>query len=277
MPKVTIGIPIFNEGAYIESTLMSALSQFKSYSDLEILISNNASTDDTFVKIINMIETHTFRDKVKIINHSDNIGAMNNFWNVFDQTDSELFMWLGGHDLLSQDFIKNGVNFLTSNPEYSMFSGHHLAIDENNDIEYKKIAYDFQSNNPFERYLLSILKLNNCYIFHSLFNRVHLLDYPRYNCPSEDHIIIGRLLWKGKLHQSTECAYMRRYFSNENRIEKENGGSYVTARNNISFFESYLTDIKKLSSSVPPNVRSQIIKTAGDLLFKRIGLPYINI
>ena len=62
----------------------------------------------------------------------------------------------------------------------------------------------------------------------------------------------------------------------ENRIEKENGGSYVTPRNNIIFFESYLTDIKILSSSVPPNVRSQMIKTAGDLLFKRLGLPFIT-
>ena len=275
MPKVTIGIPVFNESAYIESTLMSALSQFKSYSDLEIVISNNASTDDSFEKINEIIESHIFKNKAKIINQSENIGAANNFWNIFDRTDSELFIWLGGHDLLSEDFIKNGVNFLSANPEYSMFSGQHLAIDENNDIDDKNIPYDFTSNNPYERYLLSILKLNNCYIFHSLFNRAHLLDYPRYNCPSEDHIIIGRLLWKGKLHQSTNCAYMRRYFSNENRIEKENGGSYVTPRNNIIFFESYLTDIKILSSSVPPNVRSQMIKTAGDLLFKRLGLPFI--
>jgi glycosyltransferase involved in cell wall biosynthesis len=96
MPKVTIGIPVFNESAYIESTLMSALSQFKSYSDLEIVISNNASTDDSFEKINKIIESHIFKNKVKIINQSENIGAANNFWNIFDQTDSNCLVGLVG-------------------------------------------------------------------------------------------------------------------------------------------------------------------------------------
>ena len=45
MPKVSIGLPVFNGEKYIQNALISLLSQ--TFSDFELIISDNASTDST--------------------------------------------------------------------------------------------------------------------------------------------------------------------------------------------------------------------------------------
>ena len=44
-PTLTVGLPVFNGAKFIEASVESILSQ--SFSDLELIISDNASTDDT--------------------------------------------------------------------------------------------------------------------------------------------------------------------------------------------------------------------------------------
>ena len=44
-PRVTIGLPVYNGERFLEQTLDSLLAQ--SYTDFELIISDNASTDRT--------------------------------------------------------------------------------------------------------------------------------------------------------------------------------------------------------------------------------------
>ena len=43
--RIVIGIPAFNEAKYIKKCLMSAISQSYYSDDIEVLVSDNASTD----------------------------------------------------------------------------------------------------------------------------------------------------------------------------------------------------------------------------------------
>ena len=56
MAKIAIGIPAYNEEQFIAQTLVSAIQQFEHYSDLEILISDNNSEDETVSEIEKTIE-----------------------------------------------------------------------------------------------------------------------------------------------------------------------------------------------------------------------------
>jgi len=132
MPKITIGIPVFNEDLYISKTISSAISQFNSYDELEIIVSDNASTDKSLIEISNTIENSDHRKKIKLIRQKTNVGAAKNFWELFESTDSQYFMWLGAHDLLSEKFISNGIDFLSRTSDYSLFSGTHLSIITDN-------------------------------------------------------------------------------------------------------------------------------------------------
>ncbi len=274
MARLIIGIPCYNEEAHISSTLISAIQQLEVSADVGIFISDNASTDDTVEKIERILEaTPKFRERVFFQRHHEGIGAIANFWDTVDKTDSEFFMWLGGHDQLSRGYVSSGLRHMLDEPQTSMFCGQHVALAPNGNSAKQKVEYEFRQENPVERYLQSILQLDNCYVFHSMFRRADVANFGRPEVPSADHILISHLLWAGKLVQSNECFYRRRYFDSENRAQKVIQGDYVNGANNVAFFEAYLKDLTELAQRFPDEIRQAIVTQASSLLFQRFGLP----
>ena len=277
MPRLTIGIPVFNEEKHIEDTLRSAISQIKDFSDVEILISDNCSTDRTVLKIERVLAGFKDADRyVRLVKHGENLGSKFNFWYTFDDSDSEYFLCLGAHDQLAGSYVKLGMDCLMGSRETSMFCGAHVAVDPAGKAENHPVIYDFTQNNPVERYLRSIRDLSNCYIFQSIFRRSSMREFARPDVPSMDHIAISHWLWFGKLYQSNDCAYVRRYFPQEVRSSKTSsgGGGYVTPDNNALFYEAYLADLEQLTDSLPRRVSAGLTSQAYDVLVARFGLPY---
>ena len=275
MARIAIGIPCFNEESFIAGTLISALQQAEHASDIEILVSDNASDDATVERIEGVLQAMPSNaHRVRLLQQRENLGVEANFWRVFDGSDSEFFLWLGAHDQISKDYVSRGLEHLQSTPETSMFCGRHKTMAVGGEVTDQPIFYDFNQENPIERYLKSILELNNCYIFHSIFRREALHDYERTPTPSPDHILISRHLWKGKLWQSEECHYIRRYFSKEKRQANSMNHHYVHGQNNIDFYEAHLNDLMKLASELPSHVQDMILHQAAEALVKRFGLPF---
>ena len=76
-PLISVCIPTFNSEKYIIECLQSVLNQ--TYTEFEIIISDNDSSDDT----LNLIES--FKDeRIKIFKNEKNIGMGNNFNKVVD-------------------------------------------------------------------------------------------------------------------------------------------------------------------------------------------------
>ncbi|WP_081851090.1 glycosyltransferase family 2 protein [Bradyrhizobium sp. URHD0069] len=73
-PLITIAIPTFNRAALLRGCIQSALSQ--TYANIEILVSNNASTDNTEEVL------REFNDKrLRVLRQETNIGLLPN-WNA---------------------------------------------------------------------------------------------------------------------------------------------------------------------------------------------------
>jgi len=277
MAKVAIGIPCFNEEPYIAGTLLSAIQQLEDCSDLEILVSDNKSSDRTVSKVEDILDTVTIaKDRVTLIKQDENIGANQNFWQVYDNTDSELFMWLGGHDQISGGYAQRGLAHMSEFSNTALFTGKHRALNADGAVTDHPIKYDFLQENPIERYLQSIVQLSNCYIFHSIFRRKDLLNFQLGSTPGTDHIIISRLLWSGVLHQSDDCFYSRRYFPEADRAAKLAKGAYPHERNNMEFYDAYLQDLTQLVQPLPNLVGEAIITQAANLLIQRFGLPFFG-
>jgi glycosyltransferase involved in cell wall biosynthesis len=64
---VSVVVPLYNGGRYIESTLMSVLSQ--SYNNYEVIVVDDGSTDDGSQKVTTIMEQHPRR--IQLIYHSD--------------------------------------------------------------------------------------------------------------------------------------------------------------------------------------------------------------
>jgi glycosyltransferase involved in cell wall biosynthesis len=111
LPLVSIGVPIYNEERFLEESLLSLCSQ--DYSNLEIIISDNASIDGTS----EICREFANRDpRIKYSRLEKNCGVTENFRRVLDLSQGKYFMWASGHDLWSPDLILKCVEMLETMP-----------------------------------------------------------------------------------------------------------------------------------------------------------------
>jgi len=118
-PKlVSVGIPTYNRADMLRRSVESVLCQ--DYMLIEILISDNSSTDDTQ----NICQQFCEKDeRVKYVQQSSNIGASANFKNVLARASGEYFMWLGDDDWIDLTYISLCVSLLASDPDIALVSG----------------------------------------------------------------------------------------------------------------------------------------------------------
>lgn len=111
-PLMTIGIPVFNEERFIDSALTSLRSQ--DYPNLEIVISDNASTDGT----LEICQRHAAEDpRIRIESAAANRGAIANFQHALDMASGTYFMWGAGHDLWTSNLVSECVALLEANKQ----------------------------------------------------------------------------------------------------------------------------------------------------------------
>lgn len=99
-PFVSICIPTYNGAEFLEPCLQSALSQ--TYHHLEILVSDDGSTDDTIVIAEKYRQKHP---QIKIIRNA-NKGMVNNWNNCIEQAGGEWIKFLFQDDLLKPDCVE---------------------------------------------------------------------------------------------------------------------------------------------------------------------------
>jgi glycosyltransferase involved in cell wall biosynthesis len=106
-PAVSIGVPVFNGAAFIAQALDSLLAQ--SFQDFEIIISDNASTDETQ----SIAQDYAMRYPcIKYMRQEGNLGASHNFNTVFRHSRGRYFKWHAHDDLLDPRFLEKTVTKL---------------------------------------------------------------------------------------------------------------------------------------------------------------------
>ncbi len=99
-PLVTIGLPVFNGADTLAAALETLVRQ--DYPNLQIVISDNASTDGTLA----ICEEFARGDpRIRIIRKQVNEGAVANFRTVLDAAEGEFFMWAAADDYWYPQFI----------------------------------------------------------------------------------------------------------------------------------------------------------------------------
>lgn len=172
---------------------------------------------------------------------------MHNFQAALELSKSEYFMWLGGHDYLSENYLLCAVAALENSPKTAMALGQpHAVLNGKQYGQAREALYDFSSESPIERYLNSIAQLSNCTIVHSLFRRRALQRHVMRKTISADHVLISHLLWHGKLHYLEEACYYRRYFEQRNSTQAERISGNKEYLSRHDFYRFYLDDFALL-------------------------------
>ncbi|BDU70715.1 hypothetical protein GETHOR_28160 [Geothrix oryzae] len=124
-PLVSIGVPVFNGEMYLADSLDSLLAQ--DHPNLEILISDNASTDGTG----EICESYARRDpRVRYVRQDTNIGSTRNFEFVFEHTRGDYFYWQAHDDLRHPTFTSRCLAELQNHPGAVLCNSAVQVIDE---------------------------------------------------------------------------------------------------------------------------------------------------
>lgn len=126
MQKVTVVMPAYNVGQYIEEAIKSVLMQ-KTNFEYKILVAEDGSTDDTLEVAKKLQEEHP--NKIEILTRDKNLGLLKNTNRAFEQVKSSYFSLLDGDDYwVSEDRLQRQVDFLENNPEYAMCGGNTVLV-----------------------------------------------------------------------------------------------------------------------------------------------------
>jgi glycosyltransferase involved in cell wall biosynthesis len=111
-PKVSIGLPVRNGGRHLAEAIDSILAQ--TFPDFELIISDNASTDDTPA----ICARYAARDpRVRVIRQEHNIGAARNFNVVFARSTGKYFKWAAHDDLIHPSYLAACLAVLETQPD----------------------------------------------------------------------------------------------------------------------------------------------------------------
>lgn len=108
-PRLSIGMPVYNGERYIKKAIDSILTQ--TFRDFELIISDNASTDQTQKICLDYMEKD---NRVHYYRNEKNLGGPNNYNRVFELSTAYYFKWAAYDDVLAPDFLKKCIAVLDS-------------------------------------------------------------------------------------------------------------------------------------------------------------------
>lgn len=123
MTLVSIGVPVRNGAEGIARALTSLSNQ--THRDVEIVVSDNASDDDT-VEIV--LRAATSDSRIRLVRQTENIGMVGNFRAVLDAAKGDFFLWAAHDDERDADYIKKLLARLSQTPEAILAMGRVVII-----------------------------------------------------------------------------------------------------------------------------------------------------
>jgi hypothetical protein len=107
VPRVTVGLPVFNGERYLAEAIESILAQ--DFDDFELLVADNASTDRTR----DIVRCFAARDdRIRLLTSDENHGAAWNFNRLVPRARGQYFKWASSDDLLRPEYVSRCIEVL---------------------------------------------------------------------------------------------------------------------------------------------------------------------
>jgi glycosyltransferase involved in cell wall biosynthesis len=233
---VTVGIPTYNRPLGLEKTLQCILGQ--TYRNLEIIISDNCSTDKA---VLPVLEKYARIDgRVKYFVQERNLSIVPNFQFLLNQAKGSYFMWAADDDNWDANFIEVCVEGLQANPDTVICMTDLKFAGVDGVMTGSKLNRSFMQKNIFSRCFHFVKSSGeNKYFFCGLYKTELVKNMPFDNSWGGDQLFIYEALTKGKfLHITGRSNF---YYS---RGGSSKGMDSVRKAFNIKsryyFFEAYI-------------------------------------
>jgi glycosyltransferase involved in cell wall biosynthesis len=205
--RVSIGMPVYNAAPWLADAIKALQEQ--TFQDFELVISDNASTDQSLAIIERLASSDP---RIRVIRQARNIGANGNYLAVLAAARAALFKWASANDLCAPRFIERCVEALDRDPA-AVLAYPRTLIFETGPEDGVPYDHDFEllSDDRARRFieLFSTMHLNNA--MNGVIRREQLLGIlPMGNFRNADILLMAELALRGKYLLVDEPAFLRR-------------------------------------------------------------------
>ncbi|MGH8730028.1 MAG: glycosyltransferase family 2 protein [Burkholderiales bacterium] len=205
-PKVSIGLPVYNGEKLIAAAIESILAQ--TYSDFELIITDNASTDNTEA----IGREYMKRDsRVRYVRNEKNMGAMYNFDHAFELARGEYFKWAAYDDTLTPDYLEKCVRVLEQDPSIILCQAKTLYVDsKGNTKRSNEKERKLHSTHAGERFWAVVIETHAIDEYYGVMRR-DVLKQTSLNLrfPGSDKVLLAELAVLGPFVQIPEYLFLR--------------------------------------------------------------------
>ena len=277
LPLVSVLICAYNTEAYIEEAVKAVLKQ--TYSNLEIIIVNDGSTDSTLDILTNLALQDS---RIKIINNEYNKGFINSLNIGIQHTNSEYIARTDADDITDKHWIEKIMGQLLSNNDIIAMGSYISILSENNS---GKIGKHYKTGDIWktplthseivEKMLFKNPIHNNTMIVRSkVFKEYNLRFDPNYK-HAEDYKFWFEVSKLGKLANYPEVlAYYRLHESQTSslyNIEQVNTAKKIR-REIISYYLKSLEIPFSINEEISYTMMEEIIKKSKKITIKNKDL-----
>lgn len=221
-PKISIVMPSYNQGKYIEASIKSVLNQ--NYQQIELIVVDNMSTDST-INVLNR-----YKSKIKIVREKDN-GQTNAINKGFKVATGEVISYLNSDDLLEPKALVHVADYFVHNPKSKIIYGKGQFISAKGGfISFYHTQYPTLSS-LFKECVISqptVFMRKKVYEEIGLFdeNLNYAMDYDYWIRVTKKYkfYFLDKTLASTRLHSETKTAQKKEVFQEILKVLKKNYG-----------------------------------------------------
>lgn len=207
VPRVSVGLPVYNGETLIRSAVDSLLAQ--TYRDFELIISDNASTDGTEAICRRYVESDP---RVRYERSPRNRGLAWNYNRVFELARGEYFKWAAHDDVCEPTFVERCVELLERIPEAVVAYPQTVLIDEHGRrIQDYASRLNLTDSRPNRRFFNLVCNLGLSNPIFGVMRAAVLRRTPRMRSyVASDVALLAELALLGEFRQVPERLFLRR-------------------------------------------------------------------
>ena len=206
IPQLSVGLPVYNGQRYLAEALDALLGQ--SFTDFELIISDNASTDETE----EICRRYAAKDpRIRYIRQPRNIGLNPNHNLVLREARGEYFKWAAHDDLYGRDLLARCVAALDEHPDVVLSHADMAIIDETGTVV-RRFDYTLttDSMDVTERFRSLVLTDGADDEYGVIRTDVLRSIRPKDSYHHASRPFIAEIAFRGRFHQVRELLYFRR-------------------------------------------------------------------
>jgi glycosyltransferase involved in cell wall biosynthesis len=207
LPLVTVAVPVYNGAAFLDRALRSIVGQ--SHANIEIVVSDNASTDAT----ADIIRQYAGRfRRFRCFRQPATLPVFDNFRFLFDQAQGEFFFWAPHDDYWDPRYIETGVTLLSAEPAASMVMGTVRYFNEHGkEILRYDPPYRLSHRSARDRVSTYLQEGTTDHLFYAMYRTAVLRDVIWSRSTMPEKAIIMHALLKGPVLDGHGMEYYNRY------------------------------------------------------------------